>query len=89
MHSILFSGCEKHNSWQLMQNTNLNYIRSRVLDLHSKNNEIDLLFTQHQQIVEAILNHDSVLGNKIITEHINKVIGDIEELKTIYPDYFE
>lgn len=89
MHSIIFSGCEKPNIWQLMQNTNLNYIRSRVLDLHSKNNEIDLLFTQHQQIVEAILNHDSVLGNKIITEHINKVIGDIEELKTIYPDYFE
>ena len=42
-----------------------------------------------EEIVEAILNHDSVLGNKIITEHINKVIGDIEELKTIYPDYFE
>ena len=35
MHSIIFSGCEKPNIWQLMQNTNLNYIRSRVLDLHS------------------------------------------------------
>ena len=33
--------------------------------------------------------YDRILGNKIITEHINKVIGDIEELKTIYPDFFE
>lgn len=89
MHSIIFSGCEKPNIWQLIQNTNLNYVRSRVLDLHSKNNEIDLLFTQHQQIINAILTHDTALGHKIITEHINKVIGDIEELKATYPDFFE
>ena len=87
MHCLIFIGCDKPNLWKIFQEAK-NYLRSRLLDLYHKQNEISLLFEQHQLIVKAILEKDVALGYDIITKHINKVVSDVEELKAHYPDYF-
>lgn len=78
MHNIIFSGCNKKHVWKIIEETNLNYIRARVLDLSAKEKEIEVLFSQHQKLVKAILEKDSIAAYKIITEHINKIIGDVK-----------
>lgn len=87
IHSIIFIGCNKPNIWKIFQEAK-NYLRSRLLDLYSKQNEIDLLFEQHKLIVKAIFEKNVSLGYNTITMHINKVISDVNELKAHYPDYF-
>ena len=89
LHCLIFTGCEKPNIWKIIQETNLNYVRSRILDLRTRQTEINLLFKQHQTLVEAIIQSDEQLGYETITEHINKVIGDINSLKQKYPTYYE
>ena len=89
LHCLIFTGCEKPNIWKIIQETNLNYVRSRILDLRTRQTEINLLFKQHQTLVEAIIQNDEQLGYETITEHINKVIGDINSLKQKYPTYYE
>ena len=89
LHCLIFTGCEKPNIWKIIQEANLNYVRSRILDLRTRQTEINLLFKQHQTLVEAIIQNDEQLGYETITEHINKVIGDINSLKQKYPTYYE
>ncbi len=89
MHCIIFTGCQKPNIWKMIREANLNYVRARVLDLQSRQSEIELLFQQHAQIVKAILDKDVTAGNHIITKHVNKVIDDVADLKAHYPDYFK
>lgn len=89
MHNIIFSGCNKKHVWKIIEETNLNYIRARVLDLSAKEKEIDILFSQHEKLVEAVLEKNSALAYEIITEHVNKVIGDVEELQKAYPLFFK
>ncbi|MDQ0203988.1 GntR family transcriptional regulator [Pectinatus haikarae] len=89
MHDIIFTGCEKPHIWKIIQEANLNYIRARVLDLSSKQSEIELLFSQHEEIVKSIINADEELGYEIITKHVNKVISDVHELQEKYIELFK
>lgn len=88
MHRIIFSGCAKPHIWHMVQDANMNYIRARVLNVTAAESEMQVLYEQHQQIVEAILAHDIQKGLVIITKHVNKVIGDVDVLKKEYPAYF-
>lgn len=89
MHSIIFSGCGKPHIWNIIREANLNYQRARVLDLSSKQSEIDLLFRQHKKIFKAIVDSDVAAGVAIITVHINKVISDVRELRNEYLEFFK
>lgn len=89
MHRIIFSACDKANIWKIIQEANLNYLRARVLDLQLKQSEIEILYNQHKQIIKAITDKNIDLGKSIILSHINKVISDVNELKTLYPDFFK
>ncbi|WP_231036145.1 GntR family transcriptional regulator [Pectinatus sottacetonis] len=89
MHDIIFTGCEKSYIWKIIQEANLNYARARVLDLSSRQDEIEVLFAQHKEIVKAIITKDTSLGENIIVRHINKVISDVDDLQKQYPEFFK
>lgn len=89
MHCIIFSGCSKPHIWQILQDANINYIRARVLNVSSNQAKLNILYDQHQKIVEAIAKHDKKLGIDIITKHINKVVGDVDLLRKEHPQYFQ
>ena len=88
LHRIIFSGCSKPHIWQLVQDANMNYVRTRVLNVTSTKSTMAELYKQHQKLVQAIINHNAAEGVATITQHVNRVVGDIDALKKKYPDYF-
>lgn len=42
---------------------------------------MNLLYEQHKGIVGAIFAGNTEMAKRIMTEHINKVMGDVEVLK--------
>lgn len=89
MHGLIFKACHKERIWKMIKQMSLNYNRVRMLTLTKGYYELPKLFEQHQQIVEAIIQKDQGLGERIIGMHINKVITDIEDLKQAYKGYFK
>jgi DNA-binding GntR family transcriptional regulator len=60
-----------------------------MLNITAAREQMHILYSQHQAILEAILQHDTRRGVEVITDHINKVIGDVATLKKQYPTYFK
>jgi DNA-binding GntR family transcriptional regulator len=89
MHKILYDGCSKSHVWQIIQDSNLDYLRARVLNVTAAKEQMHILYIQHQAIVEAILRSDIPRGVEVMADHINKVIGDVATLQKQYPDYFK
>lgn len=88
MHALIYEGCAKSHIWNIIENSNLDYLRVRVLNTRMYA-ELETLLQQHRSIVKAIEEHDIKKGVTIMTDHINKVNGDVERLKVAYPDYFK
>lgn len=89
MHSLLYEGCGKPHIWQIVQESNLDYARARVLNVSDAAEQMNLLYEQHKGIVGAIFAGNTEMAQRIMTEHINKVMGDVEVLKKEYPEYFQ
>lgn len=49
---------------------------------------MNLLYEQHKGIVQAVFDKNVKVAKDIMTEHINKVMGDVAVLKQEYPEYF-
>ena len=88
LHSLLYEGCGKPHIWQIVQESNLDYARARVLNVSDAAEQMNLLYEQHKSIVGAIFAGNTELAKRIMTEHIDKVMGDVEVLKKEYPEYF-
>ena len=88
LHSLLYEGCGKPHIWQIVQESNLDYARARVLNVSDAAEQMHLLYEQHKSIVGAIFAGNTELAKRIMTEHIDKVMGDVEVLKKEYPEYF-
>ena len=90
-HSILYQGCGKPHIWQIIESSTADYMRARVLNIAAAAEQMNILYSQHQALAEAIaiLRHDAQRGIAIMEEHINKGIIDVEVLRKQYPDYFK
>jgi DNA-binding GntR family transcriptional regulator len=64
-------------------------MRARVLNIAAAAEQMNILYSQHQALAEAILRHDAQRGVAIMEEHINKGIIDVEVLRKQYPNYFK
>lgn len=88
-HSLLYQGCGKPHIWPIIESSTADYMRARILNIAAAAEQMNILYSQHQSIVEAILRHDERRGVAIMEEHINKGIIDVEVLKKQYPAYFK
>lgn len=88
MHGIIFKGCKKSRTWSMLQMMNAHYNRVRILNLRDRAFEWDQLIVQHRELVRAISGQDIELGKKIIDLHLNKVVVDLEHLRSEHSDYF-
>ncbi len=88
MHGIIFKGCNKGRTWNMLQSMNAHYNRVRILNLKDREFEWDQLIAQHQDLVRAISEQDIDLGKKTIDLHLNKVVVDLEHLRKEHSDYF-
>ena len=88
LHSLLYEGCGKPHIWRLVQDSNLDYARARVLNVSDTDEQMQILYEQHKGIVSAVFDKNVKAAKDIMTEHINKVMGDVAVLKQEYPEYF-
>jgi DNA-binding GntR family transcriptional regulator len=88
MHGIIFRGCKKNRTWEMLQLMNAHYNRVRVLSLKTKEFKWDQLLEHHQELIKAIQEQDVELGRKIIKLHLHKVLIDLEYLRQAHGDYF-
>ncbi|MDU3112965.1 MAG: FCD domain-containing protein, partial [Megasphaera sp.] len=88
LHSLLYEGCGMPHIWRIVQNSNLDYVRARVLNVSDTDEQMKILYEQHKGIVSAVFDKNVKAAQDIMTEHINKVMGDVAVLKKEYPEYF-
>ena len=87
LHGTLFRGCRKERTWLLLQQMNNHYNRVRVLNLSEGYDWVQLLH-QHRELLRAINEKNPELGLKVIDEHLNKVVFDLDHLKKHFEHYF-
>ncbi|OMF23457.1 GntR family transcriptional regulator [Paenibacillus sp. FSL H8-0548] len=87
-HRILFDGCNKSNTWGIMQQMNAHLNRSRMLRIVTDHNW-EPLYEQHRLMVDAIINKDAAVAERLMTEHLNLNIADQALLKVKYPNYYK
>ena len=90
LHSLLYEGCGKPHIWQVVQDSNLDYARARVLNISDgyAAEQMEFLYEQHKVIVQAVFDKNVKAAQDMMTKHINKVMVDVAVLKKEYPEYF-
>jgi len=87
-HSTLFAGCNKKNTWSVIQHMNVHLNRSRMLRL-SSDHHWDHLLEQHRSMVQAIQQHDAQTAEHMMQEHLHLTVTDLAVLRDTYPSYFQ
>lgn len=87
-HRTIFSGCHKATTWEAIQQMNVHFNRSRMLRL-ATNFDWNIIYAQHEEIVEAIKARMPDLAEKLMQEHLLQAVIDKEYLKKSYPTYFK
>lgn len=86
-HSLIFEGCNKSLSWDMIEQLNSQYKRIRMLTFIEDMNW-DKTISQHKALVEYIESGDADKGKEILKDHIGKLKEEQIILKEKYKDYF-
>ncbi|AET58852.1 GntR family transcriptional regulator [Paenibacillus terrae] len=87
-HRILFEGCGKLATWGVMQQLNVHFNRVRMLRLDT-NPHWNHLYDQHSRMVEVIRDKATGEAERIMHEHLNLGVADLNVLREQYPEYFK
>jgi len=87
-HKTIFAGCNRERTWSFIEQINSEYKRVRMLTFLA---EIDWgnVIMQHIEIMESIRQRDEERGQRVISNHIGKLVLEQVELKKKYPHYFK
>ncbi len=87
-HKTIFKGCNKERTWNIIQQLNTQYKRIRLLSFIA-----DIQWTkvieQHQQLIRAIKEGDEEEAQKVLSNHLNKLLVEQHDIKKKYPQYFK
>ena len=87
-HRIMFEETNKLLCYNLITSFSSHYRRIRYLSLKIENIPANVI-SQHQNLVQALKEGDSVKAQSILKNHIQKLIFEKEDIFTAYPDYFQ
>ncbi|WNS45418.1 GntR family transcriptional regulator [Paenibacillus sp. MMS20-IR301] len=87
-HQLIFTGSNKKNTWEVVQQIKVHLNRSRMLKLTADHNW-EHLYQQHYSLYEAIGEHDPARADLIMQEHMALTLADQEILMAKYPQYFK
>ena len=87
-HKIIFVGCNKKRTWEMMNEMSNDFKRIRVLRLAANFNWDDI-YLQHSKIAQAIKNKNPEVAEEAMKEHLTAVNFDKTELINNYPSYFK
>ncbi|WP_058302299.1 GntR family transcriptional regulator [Gorillibacterium timonense] len=86
-HRLLFQGCRKQGTWNVIQQMNAHLNRSRILWLASDPDWLKL-YEHHHTMLKAIRLHDADGAERLMQEHLRLSISDLPKLKEQHPDFF-
>jgi len=87
-HRAIFAGCNKLNTWNLLQQAKTHLDRARHLAL-GPDRDWRHLYNQHRKIAEAIRSRDAEAADLAMQEHLQQTVTDLNELKQQMPHYFK
>lgn len=86
-HQILYHGCEKELTWEMVKRMNVQFDRLRIFRL-AMNHQWNIIIAQHNNIFKAISNNDPNLAEEVIVEHLRLVNVEKKALLNDNPSYF-
>ncbi|WP_114351907.1 GntR family transcriptional regulator [Saliterribacillus persicus] len=86
-HHIIYKGCNKERTWEMVKRMNIQFDRLRLFRL-AVNHDWEIVVSQHREIFDAIEKRDVVLAAKKTQEHLRLVDIEKDKLKEEYPTYF-
>ncbi|QGH33942.1 FCD domain-containing protein [Gracilibacillus salitolerans] len=86
-HQLMYTGCGKHRTWNMVKRMNVQFDRLRLLRL-SVNHDWKIIVAQHRKIFEAIADRDLETAEKAAMEHLQLVEIEKDELKEQNPEFF-
>lgn len=87
-HRTLFEGCNKLNTWAVIQQMNVHLNRTRTLRL-AADQHWDQLYNQHLHMFQVIQEHDPDQAEQLMSAHLHLTITDQALLKEKFPTYFK
>lgn len=87
-HRLLFEGCKKLRTWQMVRQMNSHFDRLRMLRLAS-NPDWKVVVSQHKEIFKYISSKEADRAEEAIMNHLKLVNFEKAELKLRYSDYFK
>jgi DNA-binding GntR family transcriptional regulator len=87
-HKAIIVGCGRIRTWGLLQQVTTHYNRIRFLRL-ATNHDWQIILAGHRALVHAIKEKDADAAEKVLREHLDRVVIEKEELKAKYPTYFK
>lgn len=87
-HQLLFEGCNKLRTWNMIRSMNSHFDRLRMLRLAS-NPDWVVLVSQHEDILHNISLRKADQAEELIIKHLNLVNYEKEGLRLHYPNYFK
>ncbi|MFD2657400.1 GntR family transcriptional regulator [Gracilibacillus thailandensis] len=86
-HQLIYRGCGKHRTWNMVKRMNVQFDRLRLLRL-SVNHDWKIIVAQHRNIFEAIADKDPETAEKAAMEHLQLVEIEKDQLKDQNPEFF-
>jgi GntR family transcriptional regulator, rspAB operon transcriptional repressor len=86
-HQILFYGCGKGRTWEIIQLLNSHFNRLRLLRL-SRDSNWETIINQHKEIFQLIVNKDAEKASEVMGNHLQLVVIEQELIKERFPHYF-
>ncbi|MRH42778.1 FCD domain-containing protein [Aquibacillus halophilus] len=87
-HRILFEGCGKIRTWNMIRQMNSHFDRLRMLRLVA-NQDWNIVVSQHKEIYNYVAKKSLDHAEQAMTSHLKLVNLEKEELKKRYPGFFE
>ncbi|WP_440894865.1 GntR family transcriptional regulator [Amphibacillus sp. Q70] len=87
-HFLLFEGCNKLRTWNMVRQMNSHFDRLRVLRL-ALNLDWEVVVNQHEELLQYIEQQEKQKAEDLMAKHLNLVNYEKEDLKKQYPDYFK
>ncbi|MDQ0229355.1 GntR family transcriptional regulator [Metabacillus malikii] len=87
-HRIIFFGCDKKRTWEMVRQMNTHFNRLRMLRLTSPL-DWSVILSQHKSILELIKQKEANKAEEVMSEHLQLVVIEQDYLKECYPTYFK
>lgn len=86
-HKSIYLGCNRLNVFEFLKTVTLQYARLRVFVLR-ENLVYEQVLSEHRDILNCIKNQEFNNIEQVISNHVDKILIEKEELKSQHPDYF-